>query len=196
MADQELVRTLDFILNRCNERDVEVIAAAIVRRRRDIAMFGSIPAAPDPRRMAKEITSRFNFEETIEGLRTSIRDYTVRMIKQQAPELSDAQVNELTRSWVPGSQGPAGHKRKAGGPSGGKTIPPDLLASMIEQFISFSVGRMEEEEDRALRIDIGPWPDKYWKAFPQVIRLLVTDFLKGEISETDFNSRIALALKL
>jgi hypothetical protein len=65
---------------------------------------------------------------------------------------------------------------------------------MIDQFVSFSLGRMEEEEDHALRKEMGPWPDKYWKSFPQVVRLLITDFLKGEMDEGDFNTRIGLAL--
>ena len=66
---------------------------------------------------------------------------------------------------------------------------------MIDQFVSFSLGRMEEEEDRALRRDIGSWPDRYWKAFPQVIRSLITDFLKGEMDEADFGTRIGIALQ-
>ena len=52
MASQELVQTLDYILNRCDERDVEAVAAAVIRRRRDIAMFGNLPVTPDPRRLA------------------------------------------------------------------------------------------------------------------------------------------------
>jgi hypothetical protein len=67
---------------------------------------------------------------------------------------------------------------------------------MINQFVSFSLGRMEEKEDRALRKDIGPWPDRYWKAFPSVIRSLITDFLKGGMDEADFNARIGLALQM
>jgi hypothetical protein len=67
---------------------------------------------------------------------------------------------------------------------------------MIDQFVSFSLGRMEEEEDQALRKEMGPWPDKYWKSFPQVIRLLITDFLTGEMDEGDFNTRIGLALSM
>jgi len=195
MASQELVRALDYILNRCNERDIEAIAAAIIRRRRDIAMFGSMPVAPDPRRLAEEITSQLNINENIEGLKTSVRDYAIRIIKQQAPELTDRQIQELTRSWIPGSKDSAGSRKKAEGASQ-QSIPEDLLASMIDQFVSFSLGQMEEEDDRALRRDIGPWPDKYWKAFPQVIRLLITDFLKGEMDESDFNVRIGLALKM
>ena len=192
MASQELVKTLDYILNRCGERDIEAVAAAVVRRRRDIAMFGSMPVAPDPRRLAEEITSQLNIEGNIEGMKNSVRDYAIRIIRQTAPELTDRQIEELTSAWIPES-GAGGKKRAA---DAGQSIPRDLLASMIDQFVSFSVGRMEEEEDKALRAEIGPWPDKYWKAFPQVIRLLITDFLKGEMDETDFNTRMGLALKM
>ena len=191
MANQELVRTMDYILNRCNERDIEAVAAAVIRRRRDIAMFGSMPVAPDPRGMAEQINSQFNMDGGIESMKNSVRDYAIRIIKQQVPELTDAQVEELTRSWIPEKGA-----RQAKSGAGGQSIPQDLLGSMIDQFVSFSLGRMEEEEDRALRKEMGPWPDKYWKSFPQVIRLLITDFLKGEIEEIDFNTRIGLALNM
>ena len=191
MASQDLVRTLDYILNRCNEREIEAVAAAVVRRRRDIAMMGSMPVAPDPRRLAEELTSQLNIEGNIEGLKNSVREYAMRIIRQQAPELTDAQINELTRAWIPGKQGFPGKQSFPGKKSSHKS---DLLASMIDQFVSFSLGRMEEEEDRALRKEMGPWPDKYWKSFPQVIRLLIKDFLKGEMDEQDFNTRVGLAL--
>ncbi|MCL2381272.1 MAG: hypothetical protein FWC64_06725 [Treponema sp.] len=200
MAGQELVRTLDYILNRCEERDIEAIAAAVVRRRRDIAMFGSMPVAPDPRRLASELSAQLNIEGSIDSLKTSVRDYTMRIIKQQAPELTDKQIEELTRAWIPQAKarqgkGSSGGKRSAGA-GGDPSIPEDVLASMIDQFVSFSLGRMEEEEDKALRRGIGPWPDKYWNAFPQVIRLLISDFLKGEMDEGEFNTRMGLALKM
>ena len=190
MANQELVRALDYILNRCNERDIEAVAAAVIRRRRDIAMYGSMPVAPDPHRLAEELSSQLNIEGSIEGLKTSVRDYAIRIIRQQAPELTDAQIEELTRAWIPEAKS-SGRQSVADSP-----LPGNLLASMIDQFVSFSLGRMEEEEDRALRKEMGPWPDKYWKSFPQVIRLIITDFLKGEMDETDFNTRIGLALKM
>ena len=205
MANEELVRALDYILNRCNERDIEAVAAAIVRRRRDIAMFGSMPPTPDPGRLAKQLNAQLNIDQSIEGLKKSVRDYAIRIIKQQAPELTEKQIEELTRAWIPGqSPGEGGPQGKSGKSRGGKTPsgekpdspPRDMLASMIDQFVSYSLGRMEEEEDKALRREMGPWPDKYWKAFPQVIRLLIADFIKGEINETDFNTRIGLALQM
>lgn len=191
-AKKEIAQTLDFILNRCNERDIEVVAAAVLRRRKDIAMYGSMPVAPDPRRLAEEMTAQLNIEGNIEGLKNSIRDYTIRIIRQQAPELTDAQIEELTRSWIPGKPGTQKQSRTSA-----DSVPQNLLASMIDQFVSFSLGRMEEEEDLALRREMGPWPDKYWKSFPQVIRLIITDFLKGgEMDEKEFNTRIGLALKM
>jgi hypothetical protein len=193
MAQVELVQTLDYILNACNERDIEVIAAAVVRRRRELAMFGGMPPVPDAGRLAKELNSQLNVEGSIEGLKQGIRDYAIRIIRQEAPELTDEQIDELTRAWIPGSSAGPPHQGSGGR---GNSLPRDLLSSMIDQFVSFSLGRMEEEEDIALRKDIGPWPDKYWKAFPQVIRLLITDFLKGEMDEGDFNTRIGLALSM
>ena len=197
MPDQELVKTLDFILNRCNERDIEAIAAAVVRRRRDIAMYGSMPAVPDARSLAREINSQFNIGESIEGLKKNVRDYAIRIIKQQAPELTEKQIEELTRAWIPAERSSASEQGDSGdkGSSGG-AFPKEVMVSMIDQFVSFSVGRMEEEENLALRREMGPWPDKYWKAFPQVIRLLITDFLKDRIDENEFNTRIGLALKM
>jgi len=189
MASRELAQTLDYILNRCNERDIEAVAAAVIRRRRDIAMFGGMPEIPDPRRLAEEISSQLNIEGSIESLKNSVRDYAIRTIKQQAPELTDKQIEELMAAWIPGEQS-SGEQ----GPQE-QSIPRDLLASMIDQFVSFSLGRMEGKEDHALRKDIGSWPDRYWKAFPSIIRSLITDFLKGEMDEADFNMRIGLALQ-
>jgi len=190
MAKEELVRTLDYILNRCSEGEIEAVAAAVVRRRRDIAMFGSMPVASDPRQMAKKFSAQLNIEGSIESLKTSVRDYAIRIIRQEAPDLTDAQIEELTSLWIPDRGSASGGKS-----SGADAVPKDLLASMIDQFTSFSLGRMEEEENLALRKEMGPWPDKYWKSFPQVIRLLITDFLKGEMDEKDFNTRIGLALQ-
>ncbi|MDR0313552.1 MAG: hypothetical protein LBI14_08135 [Treponema sp.] len=194
MPSQELVRTLDFILNRCNEGEIEAVAAAVVRRRRDIAMFGSMPVAPDPGALARELSAQLNIEGSIEGLKNSVRDFAIRIIRQEAPDLTDEQVDSLTRAWIPEAKGSAGKSRVNDADS--QAIPRDLLASMIDQFVTYSLGVMEEEEDQALRREMGPWPDKYWKSFPQVIRLLIADYIKGEIPEKDFNTRIGLALSM
>ncbi|AEF80347.1 hypothetical protein [Leadbettera azotonutricia] len=188
MANSELVKVMDFILNRCDEAEIDAVAAAVVRRRRELATYGGSMHMPDPKRMAKELSSQLNIDGNIEGLKNSVREYAIRIIRQEAPELTDSQIEELTRAWIPAPGKGGGVQAQAGG------VPRDVLASMIDQFVLFSTGRMEAEEDEALRKEIGPWPDKYWKSFPQVIRLLLSDFLKGEMTEKDFNTRVGLAL--
>jgi hypothetical protein len=187
MADPELVRALDYILNRSDEASIEVLAEAVVRRRRDIAMFGGDLNFSDPGRMAKEISGQINASigAGMEGLKKSVQEMAMRLIAQEAPELSDEQIAALTRSMIPGISGPESAK-----------IPRDLLVSMIGQFVSFSRGSMSKIEEKNLRAEMGPWPERYWKAFPPLIRSLITDFLKDRISEKEFNSKIGIALEV
>ncbi|GHV36611.1 hypothetical protein AGMMS49546_02290 [Spirochaetia bacterium] len=186
MADPELVRVMDYILNRCDEAAIEAVAAAVVRRRRELTMFGGARNLPDPKKWANEMTAHMNIEGTIEGLKKSVLDYAVRTIKQEAPELKDEQIKQLTDAWIPDPD--------SGGQ--GEKLPADLLSSMIEQFMAYSTGTMAEAEEQSLRKELGAWPERYWKAFPQVIRLLITDYLKDEISEKEFRSRIDTALTM
>jgi hypothetical protein len=184
MTDSELVKTLDYILNRCDEKSIEAVAEAVVRRRRDLAYFDS-QNLPDPRKMAREFSSRLNISGAIEGLQKSVRDMAVQIIKEDAPELTGEQIDTLVKAWIfdPSAR------------EGGK-VPPDYLRPMIGQFVSFSAGTMTETEDRELRSEMGAWPERYWKIFPPVIRRLITDFLNGGISKKEFASKIETALTI
>ena len=190
MANPELVKVLDYILNRSDEASIEVLAAAVVRRRRDIAMFGGAVNMPDPKRMAAELSEKINagIGAGVDSLKKSVRDMAIRIIKQEAPDLSDEQIAELTGAWIPDT----------GTDSGGTAskLPRDILGSMIVQFVSFSRGAMSESDDRQLRDEMGAWPQRYWKAFPPVIRSIITDYLKDKINENEFNSKIGIALEM
>jgi hypothetical protein len=67
-----------------------------------------------------------------------------------------------------------------------------MLLSMIDQFISFSHGTMRKSVNENLRSEMGAWPERYWNAFPPVIRQLITDFLKDKITEKDFYSKLEI----
>jgi hypothetical protein len=67
---------------------------------------------------------------------------------------------------------------------------------MIHQFVAFSRGTMDEKEDQELRNELGSWPERYWKAFPPVIRLFITDYLKDKFGEKDFLDKIETALSM
>jgi hypothetical protein len=188
MADPELVKVLDYILNRCDEGAVEAVAAAVVRRKRDLAMFGGMGRLPDPKRTAKELASQINVNATMNGLAGTVRSMAARIIRQEAPELDDGQVESLLRTWVPGADGQ--------GSSAGKAPPAGLLLAMIGQFTAYSRGTMDPAEERELRSEMGAWPDRYWKAFPRVVQLIISGYLKGEMDEGEFNAKISAALSL
>ncbi|GHT79762.1 hypothetical protein FACS1894130_09510 [Spirochaetia bacterium] len=203
MADPELVWVLDYILNRCDEHEIEAVSAAVVRRRRDLTMFGGAHNLPDPQKMARELSGQINIGATLDGLKDTVRDMAVRIIRQEAPELTDEQIAELTRAWVPAGETGIGDASGDGGPMAagvagttGGAVSPDVLGTMIGQFIDYSVGRMDAAEEAGLRAEMGAWPERYWKAFPQVIQLIIGDFLKGEMTEGEFNTKIGAALAL
>jgi hypothetical protein len=174
---------MDYILNRCDEKAIDAVAAAVVRRRRDLAMFGGAANLPDPKRMARELSGQINTGASIEGMREAVRDMAVKIIRQEAPELSEEQIAGLTAAWIPDRS-----SRSEG------NLPPDMLLEMVDQFVSFSTGSMSNAEDNKLRQEMGTWPERYWKAFPEVVKLIVKDYLDGEINEKAYRSKIAAVL--
>jgi hypothetical protein len=187
MADPQLVQALDYILNRSDEASIEVLAEAVVRRRREIALFGNPLNIPDPQRIAEELSKNINagIGASIETLKESIRSMAIRIIREQAPELTDEQAAELTQAWIPDKAGATGEKPSA-----------DLMLSMIEQFTAFSRGTLNREIEKNLRDEMGAWPERYWNIFPPVIRLIITDFLKDRTTEDEFHSKIKIALDI
>ena len=185
MADSGLVKALDYILNHSDESTIEVLAEAVVRRRRDMTIFSAVGNIPDPKKMSEEITTQISqsFGNGIEGMRQSIREMIIRIIKENAPELTDSQMLELCEAWLPAAD--IGNK---------SSLPADVLLSMIEQFISFSHGTMQKSVDENLRNEMGAWPQRYWNAFPPLVRQIITDYLKDKIGEKDFWAKIGLAL--
>jgi len=188
MTDPGLLQALDYILNRSDGAGIEALAEAVVRRRRDLTIFSAVGEMPDPQRMAKEITEKINdgVGGSLESMRNSVQDMIIKLLKQHAPELNDKQVHELCQAWLPDGVG-----TKKGLQSG---LPPDVLLSMIEQFVSFSHGEMKKSVDKGLREEMGAWPERYWNAFPPVIRQIITDYLKDKITEKEFKSRIKISL--
>jgi len=185
MTDSGLLQAIDYILNKSDASTIEVLAEAVVKRRWDMSIFNAVGDMPDPQKMAKEITEKINagIGIGIEGMRKSIQEMIVRIIREHAPELSESQIDELCAAWMPETG-----KAKNG------DLPANVLLSMIEQFLSFSHGNMKKSEDEDLRKEMGAWPQRYWNTFPPVIRQLISDFLKDKITEKEFRSKTALAL--
>jgi len=187
MTDKKLFQALDYILNHSNEATIEALAEAVARRRRDLTVFSAVGGMPDPQKMAKEITDKINdgVGGSIDMMRKTVQDMIIKLLREHAPELNDQQINELCQAWLPDRAAPG---KTAGG------LPPDVLHSMIDQFVSFSNGEMNAKVDKTLRKEMGAWPERYWNAFPPVVRQIITDYLKNKISAKDYKAQINVAL--
>jgi hypothetical protein len=193
MADAELVRVLDYILNRSDENTIEAVAAAVVRRKRDLAMFGSA-GLPDPKAWAHKVAADINVNASLEGIRQTVRNMVEEMLKREAPELGDEERKELLNAWVPQRTTAARGEGDGGGKV--KQLPPDVLATMVHQFVSYSLGSMSASEESALRKELGAWPERYWESFPQVVRSLITEYLNGGLDEDTFSRKLLATIQI
>jgi len=196
MADAELVRVLDYILNRSDENTIEAIAVAVVRRKRDLSLFGSA-GLPDPKTWAHKVAADVNVNASLEGIRNTVRNMVSEMLIREAPVLSDEEREELLNAWVPLEAAGAGKgPGKRPGKGAGKRLPPEVLATMVHQFVSYSMGTMLPQEDGGLRKELGAWPERYWEAFPQIIRSLITDYIDGTIDEGEFSRKLIASIQV
>lgn len=195
MADAELVRVLDYILNRSDENTIEAIAAAVVRRKRDLALFGSA-GLPDPKTWAHKVAADINVNASLDGIRTTVRNMVSEMLQREAPELNDEEREELLNSWVPLETAGPGNMGGKRGRTAGKTVPPDVLAAMVHQFVAYSMGTLPAKEDAALRKELGSWPERYWESFPQLIRSLIIDYIDGTIDDGEFSQKLMASIQI
>ncbi len=211
MADAELVKTLDYILNRCGAAEIEAVAAAVVRRKRDLSMFGDA-GVMDPARWAKKAAEDLagSAGASLKAVRSTVRGLAAEMLRKEAPELDDDQIAELLGAWVPDPASDGG--RVSGGAAGQSAgivdvdgeapsdrpsrIPPDVLLAMAEQFVAYSSGAMAKAEESALRRELGDWPERYWRSFPGGVRAVVTEYLKGTSDQQSFLAKLRAAVEL
>ncbi|MCB1172058.1 MAG: hypothetical protein KDK39_00760 [Leptospiraceae bacterium] len=152
--DQYVQKILDFILNQAREEDLDLIDAALKRRGRAIDA-----AAIDFRSMAEQITSRFDFE--MPDFHGMSRDMVKNIILENVEQISARDLEILLDHYVPRT------REQPVASAADKGLEPALLQKMLQQFISFSLGRMPGSEDSALRQQMPDWPERYWNSFDE-----------------------------
>ncbi len=194
---KEMLQILDFILNRSTYGDLEVIQEAIRRRTRDIKTgIAGIDVRGIARETAGSIQKQIGSADEVTHM---IRRFVRELITQQQPDLTEEQLESLLDKCLPAAEGndrkPAGNEIESTGndkdPAGNdkelgsieERFPPDLIQSMLVQFIDFSLGRMDEDQKKDLAPD---WQMRYWEAFSPSLKRLLSDLLKGRISEGRF----------
>jgi hypothetical protein len=190
MARNELQVVLDYILNKADAKEFEVIAKACERRARDNKAFESL-GGEGPGAMAKRMASELQqgVGATMESVRGTVRGFVADIIRKNAPEITEAQLAALLDEYAP----PAGSasKKEAASP-----IPPDALLGMVESFVAYSRGSMPPSRQRELWESSSRWQDEYWAAFPSEVKALVKAYIEDRIDADTFGSAILSVLGL
>ncbi len=190
MARKDLEFVLDYILNKADASEFEVIDKACKRRGRDSKAFESLggegPGAM-ARRMAGELQESVG--STMESVRGTVRGFVADIIRKNAPEVSEEQLAALLDEYAP----PVGSERKRPAAS---PIPPEALLGMVTSFIEYSRGAMPPSRQRELWESNPRWQDEYWAAFPAEIKTLAKAYLEGAINDETFGSAVLSVLGL
>ena len=190
MARSELQSVLDYILNKADAKEFEVIAKACERRGRDIKAFESL-GGEDPGAMARRMAAELQQSTgaTMESVRGTVRGFVADIIRKNAPEIGEEDLAALLDEYAP----PADAERKKTPPS---PIPGDALLGMVESFVAYSRGSMPPSRQRELWESGSRWQDEYWTAFPSEVKALVKAYIEDRIDAETFGSAILSVLGL
>ncbi len=174
---KELVMILDFILNKSQPEELDVIQDSISRRRNDMnsqIMHLNVPGmAGNISNSIKDQFSSFN------NVHTMIRGFVKDIIVKSIPNIPKEHLEILLNEWVSNPE-----KIKKGNEA---NLPRKAVRSMIVQFIDYSLGRMTPDEKKQLQ---SGWSKKYWNIFSISTRKIISDLLTGKIAEKQFWKQI------
>lgn len=152
-----------FILKSATEGELDILDAAIKRR-------GRVNSPEDIKfsNLAQNLIDQNNFE--MPDFHDMSRDMIKNIILENVEEISKNDLDILLDHYTPD---PAKKREDE------KNIPPEMLQSMIKQFIAFSVGRMDKMEEAELRHTLPNWPEKYWQIFSPETQSWIKNTIKG-----------------
>ncbi len=172
--DKELYRTVDYILNRASERDLDAVQAALETRQRDSRNRLS---SGNIRGMAHDLAGAVSQQlESIGDINEMTKNYIREMVRKTVPEIPEEQLELMLEEWVPDRRRQVSEEN----------LPRDVVRSMVVQFVDYSVGRMTDKDKAELKKD---WSRRYWSAFSQRTRGLIRELLMGAINEKQFWAR-------
>lgn len=218
-ADTGLKAVLDYILNRADAAELDVIAKALERRRQDMARFAGLGGL-NPGAMAERMAASINegIQGSMESLRRTVRNYVEEIIRRNAPEASEAEISALLDHYVGQAEASvlAGQDRaaKAGYPDsqpgsarqaglvdydGGyqeSALPPAALVLMVREFHDYSLGLMPPSKQKELWDAMPRWQEQYWDAFPSELKALIKGRLEDRLTEEEFWRAILSVLQV
>jgi hypothetical protein len=196
MPRDQLEAILDFILNKANDSEFEVIRKACERRVKDKTAFASL-GGENPGAMARRMASELqtNVGATMESVRATMKGFVAEIIRKNAPEVSEEQLAKLLDEYVP-EPGSRAAAEKAAAKAAASALPPEALIGMVRSFVAYSEGQMPPSRQRELWESSSRWQDEYWAAFPSEIKALIKAYLEGSIDGDTFGTAVLSVLKL
>ena len=143
---QELYRLLD-------ERDRKEKSSFGINGRLDLDSMA--------RNMSKQIQEQLGLANL--NMKKMARDLVVRLALQHKPDISEKELNDIVNQMVPESKNSDIAKK----------LPPDLLMTMVVQFVETDINSGIE------------WKKRYWEVFPDEIKLGIAGFLSGDIGKDE-----------
>ena len=154
---------LDYILNHCSAKELEVIETAVKKRKSNL---GS--ASLDLNAFAKNLSKTMNdsISQTIAGFQESLKDFAWDLVKKENPDLSDEDTEIIVNQMIPDVLASRKELKVADYIRSGESLvhegqvngfPIDAMLEMVFQFISYSNGSLAPEEDRALHNAVRDW---------------------------------------
>ncbi len=170
--EEDLYHILDFILNQATHEELEVIDKAL--KRRTGAPTPGLSGL-DPRGLAQNLARKIQeqLSATLDIGKVA-RDIVADLVHQKDPDMPAEKIEALMDEWLPRTRAETAES---------EAVPPDVLITMITQYVSFKRGTLSSEEQKGLPEN---WLRKYWDAFPEASKDLITDLLNGNCDEVHF----------
>lgn len=122
------------------------------------------------RNMSQQINQQLGMADI--NIKKMARDLVAQMAYQYKPDITEKELNTVINQMVPEK------KRNVS-----ERIPPEMMKSMIAQFVGYSTGAMSKKDQSQMPEG---WAKKYWDAFSPDIRKLITAYLKNGIDSRSF----------
>lgn len=199
MARQELERVLDFIMNRADETEFDVIRQACERRVHDRGAFealGSTSATAMAKGMAEGVESMMG--ASLQSIRGMMRNFVEDLILKEEPGISQSDLEALVEHYLPKASDPhAGTDADSAASLPQRLgLPAEMLLGMARDFVSFSEGSMSPSRQKQLWDEMPRWQEEYWKAFPAEVKALVKGYLEGRLDAGTFTTGLLSLLGL
>jgi len=194
--DKRLYDIVEYIMNIADPDDLEVIRAAFEKRmsdKRSAPVLGLNPA-----KLAALSTDSINvqLEDSKKFVSKMASDFAANIIRQNAPELNEEQVQELLADFMPESAGGGRRQPQTQTKGMGSSLPPGMIIQMVQQFVEYSEGAMSAGEQVQLEEEVPGWKDRYWHSFPGQVQKLISLYLNGDIDKQRFEAHVYEVLGL